>query len=80
MAQLRRGARQTLDYLIADLNDAYDLVKRNPDAARTLIERSIERIRADVEPMLQRAAPSLEKRVDDIEAQIELLKQRIQHP
>lgn len=74
MAQLRRGARQVLDYLYADLDDADRYAPDNPAAVRKLLRRIKERLQEDIEPMLQRAEqPSLEARVKTLEEKIEQL-------
>lgn len=73
MAQLRRGARQTLDAIYADLNEIIDCATDDPHLVETLARRVIRRIAEDVEPKLQREAPALEQRVAMIE---ELLKQQ----
>jgi polyhydroxyalkanoate synthesis regulator phasin len=74
MAQLRRGARQALDYLYADLDDAERYAPDNPAAVRKLVRRIKERLQEEIEPMLQRAEqPSLEQRVKALEEKIEEL-------
>lgn len=68
MAQLRRGARQALDYLYADLDEADELALDNPAAVRKLIRLAKRRLQEDIEPMLQRAEqPNIEQRVKAIE-------------
>jgi len=72
MAQLRRGARQALEYLYADLDDIDRYALDNPAAVRKLARRIKERLQEEVEPMLQRAEqPSLEQRVKALEERIE---------
>jgi hypothetical protein len=74
MAQLRRGARQALDYLYADLEAIDDYAADNPAAVRKLVRRIKERLQEEVEPMLQRAEePSLERRVKALEEAVERL-------
>lgn len=74
MAQLRRGARQALDYLYADLDDIFEYAVDNPTAVRKLVKRIRERLKEEVEPMLERAEqPSLDRRVKALEDAIERL-------
>jgi hypothetical protein len=78
MAQLRWGARQTLDAINADLNDIIDLATDDPHTVRRLAERIIRRIREEIEPKLQREAPALEQRIAALEEQMkELLNSRL---
>jgi len=78
MAQLRWGARQSLDAIYADLADIIDLATDDPSTVRKLARRITNRIREEIEPSLQRksAAPTLEQRVADLEAKIEQLLER----
>lgn len=75
MAQLRWGARRSLDAIYADLADIIDLATDDPSTVRKLAHRITTRIREEVEPKLQResAAPTLEQRVDALERLIEQL-------
>ena len=75
MAQLRWGARQTLDAIYADLADIDDLATDDPATVRKLARRITNRIRDEIEPSLQRksAAPTLEQRVEALERLIEQL-------
>lgn len=74
MAQLRRGARQALDYLYADLDDIFEYAPDNPAAVRKLVARIRERLKEEVEPMLERAEqPSLDRRVKALEDAVERL-------
>lgn len=72
MAQLRRGARQVLDYLYADLEAIHGYAADNPAAVRRLAQRMRERLQDDVEPMLQRSEqPPLEARVKALEERLD---------
>ncbi len=74
MAQLRRGARQALESLYADLDAIDDYAPDNPAAVRKLARRIKERLQEEVEPMLQRAEqPPIEARVKALEEKIEQL-------
>lgn len=74
MPQLGRGARQVLDYLYADLDDIFDLAKSNPETVRDLVLKCKRRLKEDIEPRLQRAAPQIEQRLAALEERIELLE------
>ncbi len=77
MAQLRWGARRSLDAIYADLADIIDLATDDPSTVRKLAHRITTRMREEIEPKLQRegAAPALEQRVETLEQQVnELLK------
>lgn len=78
MAQLRWGARQSLDAIYADLADIIDLATDDPSTVRKLARRITNRIREEVEPNLQRksAAPTLEQRVTDLEEKLAQLMER----
>lgn len=72
MAQLRWGARQSLDAIYDDLRDIIDVASDDPGLVRKLARRIKERIEDDIEPKLQRAggAPSLEQRVAELEERL----------
>lgn len=75
MAQLRRGARQILDLLYADLAAIDDYAGDNPAAVRRLVRKMKERLQEELEPMLQRAEqPPLEARVKAIEEELAQLR------
>lgn len=76
MAQLRWGARQTLDAIYADLADIDDLATDDPATVRKLARRITNRIRDEIEPNLQRksATPTLEQRVDALERLVDELR------
>lgn len=65
--QLKRGARTTLDYLESDLTELIEN-SHDPVAVEMLARRIRERIKEEIEPRLQRAAPALEERVAALEA------------
>ena len=69
MAQLRWGARRSLDAIYADLADIIDLATDDPSTVRKLAHRITTRMREDIEPKLQResATPALEQRVEALE-------------
>jgi len=69
MAQLRWGARQSLDAMYADLADIIDLATDDPATVRKLARRITNRLRDEVEPKLQResAAPTMEDRIARLE-------------
>lgn len=73
MAQLRWGARRSLDAIYDDLSDIIDLATDDPSTVRKLAQRITTRIREEIEPKLQResSAPSLEQRVAEIEARLD---------
>lgn len=75
MAQLRRGARQALDYLMADLDSIEDYAIDNPAAVRKLARRCKERLRDELEPMLQRPTneTAIESRLKALEAKVQEL-------
>lgn len=70
MAQLRWGARRTLDAIYADLDDIIDMATDDPHTVEQLARRILRRIREDLEPKLQRETPALEQRVSALEDQI----------
>lgn len=73
MAQLRRGARQQLDYLYADLAAMSEYAVDNPAAVQKLIRRVCERLESEIEPRLQRAEPTVEERLRTVEEKLERL-------
>lgn len=89
MTQLRRGAVQQRDQLFADLDaivsaaqEARKKRKFNPDLVDILQTEIIDlvaqikrRYNEEIEPMLQRQAPPLEKRLADLEQRLEILEQ-----
>ena len=76
MPQLSRGAREVLDYLYADLDDIFDVAKNNPDIVRDLALKCKRRLKEDIEPRLQRAAPQIEQRLASVEERLSQLEQR----
>lgn len=70
MAQLRWGARRTLDAIYADLDDIIDMATDDPHTVMQLARRIVRRMQEDLEPKLQREAPALEQRVTALEEQI----------
>lgn len=67
--QLKRGARETLDHLYSDLE--YILQNsHDPIAVEKLARRIRERIQEEIEPRLQRAAPTVEQRIETLEQQV----------
>lgn len=76
MAQLRRGARQALDYIRADLDQIEDCAIDNPQAVRKLARRIKERLRDEIEPMLQRPSneTAIEARLRALESEIAAIK------
>lgn len=69
MAQLRWGARRSLDAIYADLADIIDLATDDPSTVRKLAHRITTRMREEIEPKLQResAAPDHEQRIAALE-------------
>lgn len=76
MPQLRPGARQALDYLVADLNDIVDLARDNPATVQDLALKCIRRLKEEIEPQLQRAAPAIERRLAALEERMKQIEQR----
>jgi hypothetical protein len=88
MAQLTKGARAALEAIaddLADLRDRANLisarVKSNPDFARDKASQQldyiahIERVlRDEIAPLLQRQAPSIEQRLDEMERRLRQLE------
>lgn len=76
MAQLRRGARTSLEFILSDLDQIEDYAVDNPQAVRKLARRIKERLRDQIEPMLQRPSneTSIEARLKALEAKVELLE------
>lgn len=70
MAQLRWGARRTLDAIYDDLRDIIELATDDPRTVQLLANRIIRRIGDEIEPKLQRETPALEQRVSALEEQI----------
>ena len=77
MAQLKWGARKTLDAIYTDLRHIIDLASDDPATVRELAQRVIYRIGDDIEPQMQRAAPALEQRVAALEDQMSELIERL---
>lgn len=73
--QLKRGARETLDILYSDIETILRL-SHDPLAVEQLARRIRDRIRDDVEPRLQRAAPTIEQRVEALEKRVGELTER----
>lgn len=76
MSQLRRGARQALEYINADLDSIEDYAIDNPQAVRKLARRIKERLRDEIEPMLRRPSneTSIEARLKALEDEVKALK------
>jgi hypothetical protein len=72
---LKRGARQSLNYLQADLDDIIELA-HNPTAVRKLARRCKERLAEEIEPKLQRAVPTLEARLSDLEERLRRVEEQ----
>jgi Na+/phosphate symporter len=86
---LRHGARQLMDMFQADEDEAMRLLdlavqrlKYNPDfaiekihAAQARISAIRERRTQELPQLLQKAAPPVEKRIDELEARIAALEQ-----
>jgi len=73
MAQLRWGARRTLDAIYDDLRDIMELATDDPRTVQQLANRIIRRISDEIEPKLQRETPALEQRVTALEEQFRQL-------
>jgi hypothetical protein len=73
--QLKRGARETLDIIYSDLETILSL-SHDPLAVEQLARRIRDRVRDDVEPRLQRAAPTVEQRLETLERQMAELQER----
>jgi CRP-like cAMP-binding protein len=73
--QLKRGARETLDIIYSDLETILNL-SHDPLAVEQLARRIRDRVRDDVEPRLQRAAPTVEQRLETLERQMAELQER----
>lgn len=71
--QLKRGGKQILDYLYSDLAYIDEHALDNPAAVRRITQVIRDRIRADIEPLLMRAEPTLEARVKALEERIDQL-------
>lgn len=76
MAQLRRGARTSLEFILSDLDQIEDYAVDNPQAVRKLARRIKERLRDEIEPMLRRPSneTSIEARIKALETEVEALK------
>lgn len=73
MAQLKRGARQSLEYFYADLDDIIENA-HNPGAVRALAMKCKARMREEIEPRLQRAAPTVEEQIRELRDRVERLE------
>lgn len=73
MAQLKWGARRTLDHIYADLDEIIDIATDDPHTVVKLAGQIQRRLREEIEPKLQREAPALEQRVAAIEEQLSKL-------
>lgn len=78
MAQLRWGARRSLDAIYADLADVIDLATDDPSTVRKLAHRITTRLREEIEPKLQResAAPDQEQRLKALEEAVRQLTEK----
>lgn len=76
MAQLRRGARTSLEFILSDLDQIEDYAVDNPQAVRKLARRIKERLRDEIEPMLRRPSneTSIEARLKALEDEVKALK------
>lgn len=86
---LRHGARNVYDLIEAEESEALDLldsaaecVYSDPADARKLVREAIEaihrarRIRNEqLTPLVQKAAPPLERRIEELERTVDMLKQ-----
>ncbi len=73
--QLKRGARETLDIVYSDIETILRL-SHDPLAVEQLARRIRDRIRDEVEPRLQRAAPTIEQRLEKLEKEVSELNDR----
>jgi hypothetical protein len=75
MATKLPGARRALDYMEADLRDMIDHA-HEPGLVEKLARACLRRLSEDFDPLLNRAAPSVEKQIEDILQRLDLIEAR----
>lgn len=79
--QLRRGARQSLDYIYERLTDAEAIARRTNDLElQRLMLEALREMQRELEPMLQRAGPNeptIDMRVRALEADVARLNETV---
>jgi plasmid stabilization system protein ParE len=73
MATKLPGARRALDYMEADLKDIIEHC-HEPGLVEKLARACLRRLSEDFDPLLNRAAPSIERQLEDITDRLEKLE------
>lgn len=73
MATKLPGARRALDYMEADLREIIEH-SHEPGLVEKLARACLRRLSEDFDPLLNRAAPSTEARLEDILQRLEVLE------
>jgi hypothetical protein len=71
MAQLKRGGKQTLEGLLNKLAYIDHYAPDNPAAVRKLTQQIRDQLEEEIKPLLIRAAPDLERQVDELRRMLE---------
>lgn len=74
MAQLKRGGKQTLEGLLSKLAYIDHYAPDNPAAVRKLTQQIRDQIEEEVKPFLIRAAPDVERQLEEIRQRLEALE------
>lgn len=73
MATKLPGARRALDYMEADLRDIIEH-SHEPGLVERLARACLRRLSEDFDPLLNRAAPAVEQRFEELARRIEQLE------
>ena len=77
MPQLKRGGKETLDSLFSKLDYIDHYTDDNPAAVKKLTRQMREQLTEEVKPYLMRAAPGLERQVEELRHTVDDLAQQV---
>lgn len=73
MATKLPGARRALDYMEADLREMIEH-SHEPRLVERLAQACLRRLSDDFDPLLNRAAPAIERQIEDLVQRLEILE------
>ena len=77
MTQLKRGGKQTLEGLLSKLAYIDHYAPDNPAAVRKLTQQIRDQIEDEIKPHLMRAAPDVERQIEELRRIVEAQAERI---
>lgn len=83
MSQLKRGGKQTLESVLSKLAYIDHYAPDNPAAVRKLTQQLRDQIEEEVRPHLMRAAPDIERQLEELRQQMQAQDERLaalEHP